>query len=515
MVCCTGEKMKILKNYVNLIRFSHALRKNRKKGSEENLTELVNIALIEKGLLYKLLQNIVPEKLQNLPIESVDKKFINNKQVIAIIESELKISFDQKFSHISEPLFSASIGQVHRATLREKISDVQDVAIKIQFPEVDKAIFSQLKFLKVLSLSSKFSPINKWRINLNAHLHQIELKLKQELDYTNELNNIIKARSIGINAPLVFAEYSSSQVISQEWLKGVDLQEVKNKWNFEERKNIANILVNDFMAQLFAFKFYQADTNFSNFLFTSSSVHWIDYGNWCHVSNDVSNSLYSIIFQSIHGSDINYLGHLEKIGFDIEKMHFFKPLIPNLISLIFEPFLENRPYDLSSWNVEKRISQMLGENKWWFRSSGGTIFFEIMKSFFGILKIIQFLEVNVNWQSAFLKQSPHYDIPQIEKSIKLFPDASPVRSVLAKNVIILVLKNNYEHVKVELPSSAFFNIEEMIPDDAKLILKNLNVNIAEMKSQYLKKGLIPGEFYSFEEKNPNSGIITKYIITLT
>jgi hypothetical protein len=512
----SNKNMKVhsIKSLIKTLQFSLKLKNSLKNKNDDDLTELVNIALLEKGILYKVLQILAPEKLQDIPLQGTSSKVIPKEVVISIIERELNTPFDSIFMDISSPLHIASIGQVHKATLKSPIAGIQTIAIKIQFPDVHNTVLSQLDFLKILSFSSGMTKMNRWKIDLKSHLQQIEKKLREELDYTFELQNIKRASSKGITTPHVFSELSTSKIISQEWIEGEQLRDVLKTWSFEAKKRVANILAEDFLSQLFKFDFYQADTNFSNFLFKSNSVYWLDFGNWNNVSKELKNSLFSLIFQTIHDRDINYLGHLDKLGFNVQKMQFFKQLIPNLIPLIFEPFLENRPYDLNLWDIEKRLNQILGDNKWWFRSSGGTEFFEIMKSFFGILKIIQLLEVNINWHSLFLKYSDNFDIPQIEKEITIFHDGPIVKSKLASKVVIVITKNSFEHVKVELPSSAFFNIEEMIPDDAKEIIKKMNININEMKNEYLNQGLIPGDFFSFEEKNDLTHILTRYSIYL-
>ena len=46
------------------------------------------------------------------------------------------------------------------------------------------------------------------------------------------------------------------------------------------------------------------------------------------------------------------------------------------------------------------------------------------------------------------------------------------------------------------------------------LLKKMNININEMKNEYLNQGLIPGDFFSFEEKNDLTHILTRYSIYL-
>ena len=73
-----------------------------------------------------------------------------------VIESQLGEDLGAHFSHVAEvPLAAASIGQVHRATLR----DGTDVVLKVQYPGVDTAIENDLKFADgIASMTAGASP---------------------------------------------------------------------------------------------------------------------------------------------------------------------------------------------------------------------------------------------------------------------------------------------------------------------------------------------------------------------
>ncbi|MCB1156143.1 MAG: hypothetical protein KDK45_01465, partial [Leptospiraceae bacterium] len=99
------------------------------------------------------------------------------------METVLKEDFpDYKeiFSTIEEkPFASASIGQVHRGTLK----DGREVAIKIQYPQIDEIIKSDLKNLRVL-FKLLFSTFLK--INIESIWEELNRQLLYELDYQME-----------------------------------------------------------------------------------------------------------------------------------------------------------------------------------------------------------------------------------------------------------------------------------------------------------------------------------------
>lgn len=494
-----------IKSHLNTIRFGLKLKEiSRKKINEEqNLTELIKIAEEERGILFKLLQYLFPEKISNLKTQN---QALSNKKVISIIEKELNIKFHEHFTYISEPIYCASIGQVHKAKLKINKDIEKFVAIKIQYPHIKRSIESQIKFLKLATLAEKIGPVAKWNIAINSHLQQIECRLKEELDYRHELNNLQKAQDLKIltdcKSLIALESYCTSSIFTQLWIDGFNLNYIKSNWDISTKKLVALNLVEQYLKQVLITGFFQGDTNFTNFIINENgNVHWIDFGNWCTLSNKVQNSLLVIIIQTINNEDINYLGHFENIGFDLTKLRYLQNSLPLLVSIIFEPFFTNRPFDLSTWKLEERIDNLLGENKWWFRSSGDSHFLELMKSFYGIIEIVKFLNVNINWQNKILQFSSQINISEINRSIPYYNNNIPTLGQLAKNLIIQIFKNSIEHIKIELPATSLLDLENFIPEDIKpkLIAKSLDIN--KIKFSYLENGLIPGEVFNFEDSN--------------
>jgi predicted unusual protein kinase regulating ubiquinone biosynthesis (AarF/ABC1/UbiB family) len=481
--------MTYIQSQINSLRFLGLLKQKNKKN------ELVELALKEKGVLFKLIQNLSPELLENT---SFQVKAIPQQEIINIIELNLNIKFIDHFKELSKPIFCASIGQVHKAILK----DGQTVAIKIQYPNAQNAIASQLKLLKAAVIGSKISNISKWNIDLNSHISMIEERLREELDYGHELKNLIEySKNNHFNKIQPYLQYSSSLVLTQTWIEGETFTKVKNNWSKEKKIILAEQIVGQYLSDLFNYGFFQGDNNVSNFIAKESPIelHWIDFGNWLHINLDVRTSLYTCLSKTINKQEINYLGHFEKLGFDLNKLQYFQNTLPSLLEILFDPFLKNSPFDLKRWELEERINNLLGENKWWFRSSGDSGFLELMKSFFGLIKIIEYLDVNINWQKIFNLVKTEFNVNEIESKLSTFPNCIPQSSDLAKQLIIQVFKNGVEHVKIELPAGTFFDLENLIPDEIQWKLQERKIDISKIKFEYLKHGLIPGKVFELND----------------
>ncbi len=481
------------KSFIKTVRFLKLFKKKSKQ------SELVKIAIAEKGILYKIIQNTNPELITN---EEVEFNSISKKEIINLIEKNLKIKFSEHFKNISEAKSCASIGQVHKA----KLLNGSEVAIKIQYPKVHESIMNQIQLLRVAAVGIKLTKISKWNLDTNDHLNKIASRLNEELDYTHELQNLeLYAQKNPSSHIVAYHQYSSQKILTQNWIEGVSLRLANEKFNEQQKKTIAQNLVNEYLKQIFTQGFCQGDNNFSNVLINpiTLEVYWIDFGNWIVIDSELRKSLFTLIYKTIYKQDLNYLGHFENIGFDLNKLVHFQNLIPNLLQVLFDPFLLNSPYNLHNWRMEERINQLLGENKWWFRSSGNSNFLELMKSFFGLIKVIEYLNIKLNWQELFLNNADSFKLSSLENGLNNYINTIPKNKELAKSLVIQIIKDNKEHVKVELPATTFFELENLISDDIKLKLQIRKIDIMKIKEDYLEKGLRAGQVFTLDDQNSN------------
>jgi predicted unusual protein kinase regulating ubiquinone biosynthesis (AarF/ABC1/UbiB family) len=478
-----------LQNHINSLKFLKFLKQ------KNNQNELVEMALKERGILFKLLQNVSPELIEN---QRPENSVLSKQEITKIIETELNIKFNQHFNFLSDVIFCASIGQVHKAQLK----DGTVVAIKIQYPKVKSTITSQLNLLRVAVIGSKISKISRWNFDIDSHIKTIQVRLHEELDYHHELKNLIEySTNNPKNNIRPFTQYSSSLVLTQSWIEGIGLDLVKKKWTVGNKKTVANQIVEQYFEQVFITGFFQGDNNLTNFIVIKDPIEtrWIDFGNWIHSTKELRQSLFTLIYKTTHKQEINFLGNFQTLGFDLQKLKYFQNLLPSLLEILFDPFLLDRPFDMSTWKLDERVNHLLGENKWWFRSSGDSSFLELMKSFFGLIKVIESIGVNINWYQHFMKITPFFNLNELEQDIPNIQNTIPQVTALAKQLVIQIFKDSKEHIKIELPAGSFFDLENLIPEDIKLKLMERSISISEIKHKYLEQGLVPGQVISLND----------------
>jgi ubiquinone biosynthesis protein len=141
----------------------------------------------------------------------------------ATVEAELKLPLGEAFKSFDpEPLASASIGQVHRAVLR----DGRKVAVKVQHPDITRRIADDLAILTELAaLAERYLP--EYRIYRPvAVVAEFERVLTRELDFRRELRYLQLFRQAfrddpGVRFPEPHPHLSTGRVLTMELFEGV------------------------------------------------------------------------------------------------------------------------------------------------------------------------------------------------------------------------------------------------------------------------------------------------------
>ncbi len=185
--------------------------------------------------------------------------------------------FDALFARFDpEPMASASIGQVHRGTLR----DGREVVLKIQYPLIDEIVKADLSNLRtvlhgVLALLTdvEFEPI--WQ--------EVRDRLLEELDYAHEAANMEAAAALGdpgIVVPRVVREASTRHVLTMEYVPGLTADEACGGRHPQElRDRWGAVLFTFLLRGLFLHRRLHADPNLANFAFREDgTVVAYDFG---------------------------------------------------------------------------------------------------------------------------------------------------------------------------------------------------------------------------------------------
>jgi len=161
--------------------------------------------------------------------------------VSQVIDNNIKF---EAFKIIDKkPLASASIAQVHRATLRNGTQ----VVIKMKRPNIDEEIKTDLQVIALwlLVLSLFIGPNDNKIVEAQKMIQDIQTSILRETDMANEIVNMEKLREVAstlVKVPTVYKELCTSDVIVMEYVPSV-------KFRIDKDPRLAHMLMDVFVQQ--------------------------------------------------------------------------------------------------------------------------------------------------------------------------------------------------------------------------------------------------------------------------
>ncbi|HGD7090503.1 TPA: AarF/UbiB family protein [Enterococcus faecium] len=219
------------------------------------------------------------------------------------IETELSLSVSDIFDDFSKsPFASASMGQAHRA----KLKSGDAVVVKIQHPNIAEEIRLDLQLFERAIPLIKYIPETSV-VDLKGVLQEVKRSLINEMDFLKESQNgeQFYQKNNGwkeIRSPKIYDAFCSKKVIVMEEMSGKNLNHLMNAENGTEtfitgiqnkqlKQEVAKLLVENFMKQVFDDGFFHADPHPGNLLFhvltkeeqtqarrTAETVHEKEFG---------------------------------------------------------------------------------------------------------------------------------------------------------------------------------------------------------------------------------------------
>jgi ubiquinone biosynthesis protein len=195
------------------------------------------------------------------------------EQAVQIIEQALGQPVDEIFAEFNaEPLASASVAQVHPATLHSG----QKVVVKVIRPGIERTIREDIALLYTLArFIHRFHPDGK-RLRPVDVVNDYKITIFDELDLQREAANTSQLRrnfegSDLLYVPEVFWDYTKNNVFVMERIHGIPISDRKSL--LEEKvdlKELAERGVKIFFTQVFRDSFFHADMHPGN-IFVSTT----------------------------------------------------------------------------------------------------------------------------------------------------------------------------------------------------------------------------------------------------
>jgi predicted unusual protein kinase regulating ubiquinone biosynthesis (AarF/ABC1/UbiB family) len=177
-----------------------------------------------------------------------------------------------------QPAAAASIGQVHRAVW----SDGREVAVKVQYPGIDKAIKGDLDNAEMLyGLFASFALKN---MDVKALVDELRARMADELDYRLEarLQQEFADRYRGhpfIHVPDVVFERSAQRVMTSEWVDGLTWAQFEEQASDADKQHASEILFRFAEGSIWHHRVFNGDPHPGNYRFRlGGPVTFLDFG---------------------------------------------------------------------------------------------------------------------------------------------------------------------------------------------------------------------------------------------
>lgn len=258
--------------------------------AEDSAGKRLKQALEELGPTFVKLGQIMSIRQDILPADLTEelKKLQDSVQpfpfseVKALIETEFNDHLDHIYKEFDEePLAAASISQVHRA----RLFSGQQVAVKVQRPDIEKVIDLDLDILKSMAhfidRRTKYGEL----YDFSGMVSDFETTIKAELDFTKEGENADTflrnfSRDEGIIVPKVRWIYTTKRVLTMEYFEGIKISDLDALEQAGiDRRKIAETLAVSICNQILRDGFFHADPHPGNIqVLPDGTVVFLDLG---------------------------------------------------------------------------------------------------------------------------------------------------------------------------------------------------------------------------------------------
>ncbi|HVE45483.1 MAG TPA: AarF/UbiB family protein [Acidimicrobiales bacterium] len=231
---------------------------------------------------------------------------ISFEEVERVVSTELGVRISKGFASFeSEPLASASLGQVHRAEMR----DGRQVVVKVQRPGIRDCIAADMEALAELAEFADEHTEAGRQYGFAELLEQFRRSLYAELDYRREAANLRELRRIlkpydRLVVPAPIDDYTSGTVLTMEYVPGRKVTDLGPLARLElEGRELADQLFKAYLDQILVEGFFHADPHPGNVLLTDDGrLALIDVGMVARVSKPMRSQLVKLLLALSEGN---------------------------------------------------------------------------------------------------------------------------------------------------------------------------------------------------------------------
>jgi predicted unusual protein kinase regulating ubiquinone biosynthesis (AarF/ABC1/UbiB family) len=320
---------------------------DRRKQAAEAVAETMGQmkgAFMKLGQMLSFVSDEVPEEFRAaLAALQASAPPMDFALLRAVAEDELGRPLERAFARFDEkPLASASIGQVHRATLPSG----EEVAVKIQYPGVADAIRADLG--NAAMLYRMISPLYPG-VDTRSVVDELRGRIIEELDYAREAENQRTFQRLYedhpfIHVPRVHDSHSTARVLTTEFVAGRRFADIL-ALDEAVRSRYGEILFRFVFGSIVRHGMFNGDPHPGNYLFDADGrVVFLDFGCVKYFPDDMLANWRALVAAHLTGDRHAFARQLVALTFLPSTDGFDLDVLFDYFGYFYEPIQEDREF---------------------------------------------------------------------------------------------------------------------------------------------------------------------------
>ncbi len=369
---------------------------NKKENHSLNKNQRLRYTVEELGSTYIKLAQMLSTRpdLISLDLAKEFEKLQDNvtpvdiKDISPIFKKEFGKELEEIFAEPLELLATASIGQVYKG----KLLNGEEVVVKVLKPHIKEMIKDDLEILKQLAFFFD-EYFKEYGIHsVYSIIKEFESSIKSELNFKLEAMNISRFNSFfqndeRIKVPKVYKEYSSSKIITMEFIKGIKVSKIEQLQ--QQKIDTKDVAKNGFALlceQIFENRFFHADPHPGNIFVTEDhEISFIDFGMMGTITKEEQKVLIDLISNiSAKESEKVSLSILEMTNHptDINRNDFVRDM-----SVIINGYMYSDLKDINIKELFHDVTIVIAKHKISFQNSY-YLFFKSLSTIEGVGRML-------------------------------------------------------------------------------------------------------------------------------
>lgn len=281
-----------------------------------------------------------------------------------VITEQLGRPPEEAYASFEEaPLASASLGQVHRAVTK----DGATVAVKVQYPDIAKAIESDLKnvgaMVKVVTTTSRLT-------HGTEYFREVQQGLLEELDYEIEAERSRRFAEAAkpfadLRIPKVYDELTAPRVLTLEFFDGLTVKEFLNHLDThppEQRFQLSRLLIRVIWGPMLTSGVVHCDPHPGNFmLMKDGTLGVLDFGAIKQVSERWVEANRKLIGSFFGGPPYEAIAESERAGMDFGDRVSAKPFVEAVLAIACRSVM-TETFDYAGAGLNRELRNLFMRN---------------------------------------------------------------------------------------------------------------------------------------------------------